>query len=115
MRRRAKISERRFGLGTALVLGKSLDKVRDCLDLAEGLECSNHARQRPSFCKPYEQIKYTRLTQSCRCTGCRIDHGILADALNGIGNIAWSFKEFDQHIIGFEPGQSPCGQASCLK
>ena len=29
--------------------------------------------------------------------------------------VAWSFKEFDQHIIGFEPGQSPCGQASHLK
>ncbi len=82
MRRRAEISQRRFGLGTALVLGKSLDKVRDCLDLAEGLECSNHARQRPNFRKPYEQIKYTRLTQSCRRTGyvsVGIDHDTYVD------------------------------------
>ncbi|MGB6325083.1 MAG: hypothetical protein WBG11_04725 [Methylocella sp.] len=111
----AEISQRRFGRRTVLVLGKSIYKARDRLDAPECPEHSNHTRQGPGFHKPHEELEYARLAQTRQGAGCRIDHRILADALDRIGNFTWGVEELDQNIISLERRQRLHGEASRLE
>jgi hypothetical protein len=72
------------------------------------------ARQKLSFRERHEQFEYSRLVQARQSTGRRVDHCILADALDVIRDRTRRVEVFDQHVIGFEHRQRSHGQASRL-